>query len=57
MTLTGEAGIGVRAADGNLMWRQRNVANRTANITTPVSYDNKVADNQIAARTIVPFRR
>ena len=42
MTLTGEAGIGVRAADGKLMWRQRNVANRTANIATPVFSDNKV---------------
>jgi outer membrane protein assembly factor BamB len=42
MTLTGEAGIGVRAADGKLMWRARNVANRTANITTPVFSDNKV---------------
>jgi outer membrane protein assembly factor BamB len=42
MTLTGEAGIGVRASDGKLMWRQRNVANRTANIATPVFSDNKV---------------
>jgi len=42
MTLTGEAGIGVRAADGKLMWRHRSVANRTANITTPVFFDNKV---------------
>jgi len=42
MTLTGEAGVGVRAADGKLMWRQRNVANRTANITTPIFFDNKV---------------
>jgi outer membrane protein assembly factor BamB len=38
MTLTGEAGIGVRAADGRLMWRYRRVANRTANAATPV-YD------------------
>jgi hypothetical protein len=28
--------------DGKLMWRQRNVANRTANITTPVFFYNKV---------------
>jgi outer membrane protein assembly factor BamB len=42
MTLTGEAGVGVRAADGKLMWRQRNVANRTANVATPVFADNKV---------------
>jgi outer membrane protein assembly factor BamB len=42
MTLTAEAGIGVRAADGKLMWRQKNVANSTANITTPIFFDNKV---------------
>jgi len=42
MTLTGEAGIGVRAADGKLMWHQRNVANRTANIATPIFFDDKV---------------
>jgi outer membrane protein assembly factor BamB len=42
MTLTGEAGIGVRASDGKLMWRQRNVANNTANIATPIFFDNKV---------------
>jgi len=42
MTLTGEAGIGVRAADGKLMWRHRSVANNTANIATPVFFDNKV---------------
>jgi len=42
MTLTGEAGVGVRAADGKLMWRQRNVANNTANIATPIFFDNKV---------------
>jgi outer membrane protein assembly factor BamB len=42
MTLTGEAGVGVRAADGKLMWRQKNVSNGTANITTPIFFDNKV---------------
>jgi outer membrane protein assembly factor BamB len=42
MTLTGEAGVGVRASDGKLMWRQRNVANNTANIATPIFSDNKV---------------
>jgi outer membrane protein assembly factor BamB len=42
MTLTGEAGIGVRASDGKLMWSHRGVANSTANITTPVFHDNKV---------------
>ena len=42
MTLTAEAGVGVRASDGKLMWRYRPVANSTANITTPVFFDNKV---------------
>ena len=42
MTLTSEAGIGVRAADGKLMWRHPSVANDTANIATPVFADNKV---------------
>jgi outer membrane protein assembly factor BamB len=42
MTLTSEAAVGVRASDGKLMWRYTPVANRTANITTPVYADNKV---------------
>jgi outer membrane protein assembly factor BamB len=42
MTLTGQAGVGVRASDGKLMWHQKNVANNTANIATPVFADNKV---------------
>lgn len=42
MTLTAEAGVGVRASDGKLMWRHPSVANNTANITTPVFQDNKV---------------
>jgi outer membrane protein assembly factor BamB len=42
MTLTGEAGVGVRASDGKLMWKYGRVANRTANIATPVFFDNKV---------------
>jgi len=42
MTLTGEAGVGVRAADGKLMWRHPAVSNSTANIATPVFFDNKV---------------
>ncbi|RPH60469.1 MAG: polyvinylalcohol dehydrogenase, partial [Acidobacteria bacterium] len=42
MTLTSEAGIGVRASDGKLMWSHRSVANSTANITTPIFHDNKV---------------
>lgn len=42
MTLTSRAGVGVRASDGQLMWRYQNAANRTANATTPVFHDNKV---------------
>jgi outer membrane protein assembly factor BamB len=42
MTLTAEGGVGVRASDGKVMWNHRPVANRTANITTPVFFDNKV---------------
>ena len=42
MTLTGNAGIGVRATDGKLMWRYGNVANNTANITTPIYSNGKV---------------
>jgi outer membrane protein assembly factor BamB len=42
MTLTGEAGIGVRAVDGKLMWRHQAVANGTANVATPIFFDNKV---------------
>ncbi|MBM3818395.1 MAG: PQQ-like beta-propeller repeat protein [Acidimicrobiia bacterium] len=42
MTLTGGAGVGVRASDGKLMWRDGAAANNTANITTPVYGDNKV---------------
>jgi hypothetical protein len=42
MTLTADAAVGVRASDGKLMWRYRQVANRTANITTPIFHDNKV---------------
>lgn len=42
MTLTSEAGVGVRAQDGKLMWRYQPVANSTANVTTPIFFDNKV---------------
>ena len=42
MTLTSDAAVGVRATDGKLMWRYTQVANGTANITTPVYSDNKV---------------
>jgi outer membrane protein assembly factor BamB len=39
---TAQAGVGVRAEDGKLMWRYEQVSNRTANIATPVVHDNKV---------------
>src|SRR5207244_7368336 len=42
MTLTSEAGVGIRASDGKLMWRYPRVANSTANIATPIFQDNKV---------------
>ncbi len=42
MTLTSQAGVGIRAADGKLMWKYPRVANNTANIATPVFHDNKV---------------
>jgi outer membrane protein assembly factor BamB len=42
MTLTSEAGVGVRASDGKLMWRHPAVANGTANVATPIFHDNKV---------------
>jgi outer membrane protein assembly factor BamB len=42
MTLTGQAGVGVRASDGKLMWRHAAVANGTANVATPIFFDNKV---------------
>jgi outer membrane protein assembly factor BamB len=35
-TLTSQAGVGVRATDGKLLWRYRAAANGTANITTPL---------------------
>jgi outer membrane protein assembly factor BamB len=42
MTFTADAGVGVRASDGKLMFRYPNAANGTANITTPVFFENKV---------------
>jgi outer membrane protein assembly factor BamB len=42
MTLTAEAGVGVRASDGKLMWRYEPVANDTANVATPIFSDDKV---------------
>ena len=34
-------GVGVRALDGKPLWRYRPVANDTANIATPVFFDNE----------------
>ncbi len=42
MTITSQAGVGVRASDGKLMWKYRPAANSTANVATPVFFDNKV---------------
>jgi outer membrane protein assembly factor BamB len=42
MSLTSEAGIGVRASDGKLMWHYEKPANRTANCATPIYSDNRV---------------
>lgn len=39
---TSRAAVGLRASDGSLMWSYTPVANRTANIATPVFHDNKV---------------
>ena len=42
MTFTHNAGVGVRAKDGKLMWRYEPVANGTANCMTPVFHETKV---------------
>ena len=42
MTLTASGGVGVRASDGKLMWHYEKAANGTANIATPIFFDNKV---------------
>jgi outer membrane protein assembly factor BamB len=41
-TFTSNAGVGVRASDGKLMFRYPRAANNVANITTPIYSDNKV---------------
>ena len=41
-TLTGRAGVGVRASDGKLLWRYEQVSNRTANIATAIFNDNRI---------------
>jgi outer membrane protein assembly factor BamB len=40
--LTAEAAIGLDAKDGALLWRYPRVANRTANIATPIAHDGYV---------------
>jgi len=42
MTFTADAGVGLRASDGKLMWRNTSASNGTANIATPVYSDGKV---------------
>jgi outer membrane protein assembly factor BamB len=42
LTFTAEAGVGVRASDGKLMFRYPNAANSVANVATPIFHDNKV---------------
>jgi outer membrane protein assembly factor BamB len=39
---TARAGVGLRASDGKLLWRNESAANRTANCATPIFHDNKV---------------
>jgi len=40
--LTGDAAIGLNAKNGNLLWRYNKVANRTANVATPIYRDGLV---------------
>jgi len=42
MAFTADAGVGVRASDGKLMWRNSSASNGTANIATPLYSDGKV---------------
>jgi len=42
MTFTAQAGVGVRASDGKLMFRYAKAANGVANIATPVFFNDKV---------------
>lgn len=42
MTFTATAGVGVRASDGQLMFRYPNAANNVANIATPIFSNNRV---------------
>lgn len=42
MAFTSRAAVGIRAVDGALMWQYKPVANRTANVATPVFHEDKV---------------
>jgi len=42
MTFTADAAVGLRATDGKVMFRYKPAANNTANVATPVFFDNKV---------------
>jgi outer membrane protein assembly factor BamB len=42
MQFTAQAGVGVRASDGKLMWRYERAANRVANCAAPVYWNGKV---------------
>ena len=42
MTFTAQAGVGVRASDGKLMFRYAKAANQVANVATPVFSNDKV---------------
>ena len=42
MAFTSRAAVGLRASDGVVMWRYEPVANRTANVATPVFHENRV---------------
>jgi outer membrane protein assembly factor BamB len=42
LTMTSRAAMGLRADNGELLWRYNKVINRTANVATPVYRDGKV---------------
>ena len=42
MTFTAQAGVGVRASDGKLMFRYPKAANGVANVATPIFFSDKV---------------
>ena len=42
LAFTAAAAVGLRAEDGQLLWRYEPVANRTANVATPIIHQDKV---------------